>query len=408
MPAARDKSQAHANFTILFVEDESVVSGVLQRLIETERSHWRPIFASNAEEAIHVLASETVDVIVMDLEMPDENGIEFLEKVKAEYPQMPRVSMSGSLDAKLLSKAISLTHAQIAKPYTFNEVSTAVEKCIAFKNRNTNEKPIEREISFSKLPAAPRIYLQLSRALEQDEVDRDRVSQIVSQDPAIASKILQIINSPFFSVGQRIDSIDEAIAHLGYNTLKALVLSQEIYSNFSVGEDFDELFAKLQQQAFRTAMIARELVILTDRSRQRADAAYLSGLLANLGKLVFVANDRDRFMEVALAHQDEILENQEQALEDAFGISHVAIGIRALKHWNFDPEVVEAISDHRSDSFPESSTSLSCIIHYAVILACGSHEDWDSAFIPEDIEKNGINPEAFALWMDSMQEFFAM
>ena len=407
MPAAEGKNISNTNYTILFVEDESVVCEVLQRFIEAERPSWRPLFVSSAEEATEILARETIDLISADLELPGKNGIELLEEVKTKYPDMPRISMSGSTNVELLSRSISLSHAQIAKPYTFNEVASTIEKCLALKEQNAQQKRIEREYGFPKLPAAPRIYQQLSQAVEQEEVDRDRISQIVSQDPAIASKILRVINTPFFSAGRRIDSIDEAIAHLGYNTLKTIVAGIEIYSNFSTNSDCDQLIAKLQQQAFRTAMISRELVVITDNSLQRADTAYISGLLANIGKLVFAANDLPRFMEVVLGYQNRLLEEQDQALEDAFGFSHPTIGARLLNDWNFDPEVVEAISDHRNSKYPTSKATLSCIIHYAEILACGSQNDWDRAFISEELEKNGINPDAFALWMDSMQEFFA-
>ena len=407
MPVAAEKNLSNANYTILFVEDESVVCEVLQRFIEVEKPNWRPLFVSSAEEATEILANETIDLISADLELRGESGVELLEKVKTEYPDMPRISMSGSSNVALLSKSISLSHAQIAKPYTFNEVASTIEKCLVLKKQNVQQKRIEREYGFPKLPAAPRIYLQLSQAVEQEEVDRDRISQIVSQDPAIASKILRVINTPFFSAGWRIDSIDEAIAHLGYNTLKAIVAGEEIYSTLSTNSDCDQLIARLQQQAFRTAMISRELVVITDNSLQRADAAYISGLLANIGKLVFAANDLARFMEVDRGEQSGLLEEQDQALEEAFGFSHTVIGARLLKDWNFDPEVVEAISDHRNSNFPTGKVKLSCIIHYAEILACGSQKDWDKAFIPEELEKNGINPDAFALWMDSMQEFFA-
>ena len=82
------------------------------------------------------------------------------------------------------------------------------------------------------LPALPRTYGRLQAALSQPSVTAAEIGDIVNADPAIASKVLQITNSAFFRLRKPMVRIKDAVTYLGFATIRNLVLSAEIVSQW--------------------------------------------------------------------------------------------------------------------------------------------------------------------------------
>ncbi|HEU4771446.1 MAG TPA: response regulator, partial [Candidatus Udaeobacter sp.] len=80
---------------ILFVDDEPKILEGLQRMLRPQRNEWEMAFAPGGEAALAMLAAENFDVIVSDMRMPGVDGAALLETVRANYPGMLRVILSG-------------------------------------------------------------------------------------------------------------------------------------------------------------------------------------------------------------------------------------------------------------------------------------------------------------------------
>jgi len=91
--------------TILFVDDEPDLLSSLRRFLRKEPYH--KIFAGSGGEALKILASEPVDVIVSDLRMPEMDGLSLLNSVKTAYPQIIRLILSATRDVEQTIEAIN-------------------------------------------------------------------------------------------------------------------------------------------------------------------------------------------------------------------------------------------------------------------------------------------------------------
>ncbi len=91
--------------TVLFVDDEERILKTIRRL--AHGSPFRAIFAQSGAEALELLEHEDVQVIVTDMRMPEMTGLELLREVKARYPKIIRVVLSGYTDITTLLKAIN-------------------------------------------------------------------------------------------------------------------------------------------------------------------------------------------------------------------------------------------------------------------------------------------------------------
>jgi CheY-like chemotaxis protein len=88
---------------VLLVDDEEIALVLARRALAKDGYHV--LTAKNAHDAFKLLAGQRVDVIVSDHHMPGTSGIEFLFRVKSQYPAIVRMMLSGSAEQAIASEA---------------------------------------------------------------------------------------------------------------------------------------------------------------------------------------------------------------------------------------------------------------------------------------------------------------
>ncbi len=109
------------NATILFVDDEkAVLDGIKRRLSGTPYSL---LFANSGKEALGILETVKVDVIVADLVMPGISGLQLLEEVAASYPLTVRIILSGFTEVPSILNALNsnLIFRFLTKPWRIDD-----------------------------------------------------------------------------------------------------------------------------------------------------------------------------------------------------------------------------------------------------------------------------------------------
>jgi len=113
---------------ILVVDDESIVLESCKRVLE---DCFEVILARSADVALDALRRETIGMILLDIKMPDKDGMSLLKEVKAKWPNIPVIVMSGYATTETVEQ-VSRTEAAtfIAKPFTPDELVEAVANVI--------------------------------------------------------------------------------------------------------------------------------------------------------------------------------------------------------------------------------------------------------------------------------------
>jgi len=70
-----------------------------------------------------------------------------------------------------------------------------------------NEEQVRAALGGVDIPACPEILVKLDAELNQDDPDQRRIAKLISGDVALAGRVMQLVNSPAFSRGRRVDSI---------------------------------------------------------------------------------------------------------------------------------------------------------------------------------------------------------
>jgi DNA-binding NtrC family response regulator len=95
----------HGNPALLLLDDDVNVLRALARVFK--RDGYRLLLANNTQEAFDMLACDAVGVIVSDQRMPDMEGVEFLRRTSALYPDTTRILLTGHPDSQTMVEAIN-------------------------------------------------------------------------------------------------------------------------------------------------------------------------------------------------------------------------------------------------------------------------------------------------------------
>lgn len=104
--------------TVLIVDDSKLARIVIGKALAALAPQWRKLEAGNADEALEIVERQTVDVIVVDFNMPGRNGLELAEELRTRFSAMPIALATANVQDEVVSRARAAKVAFIPKPVT--------------------------------------------------------------------------------------------------------------------------------------------------------------------------------------------------------------------------------------------------------------------------------------------------
>ncbi len=218
------------------------------------------------------------------------------------------------------------------------------------------------------LVSLPDVCIQVNRLAEDPSSSAVQMAQIISKDPNLTAQILKIANSPFYGFPTRVETITRAIAVIGTQDLRDLVLSASIIKVFSRHDN--EIFdlSRYWRHSILTAFIARQLSNKTKTAVLAKERLFIAGLLHDIGKLVMSM----KVPEIMRIIQDRAAKGYEpyQDVEKlVFGLGHAEIGGELMRHWNL-PKCLRSVAKyHHKPSRAKEYLLETCIVHIADAMA---------------------------------------
>lgn len=329
---------------ILFVDDEVELLDSLRARLRKHRSDWNMIFVESGERAIKELEQQHIDLIVSDVRMPGMDGGQLLTVVKQRWPDIIRIVLSGYSEQAQVLRLTMLAQQYMAKPCNAQQLENTIERCFQLHSLLTSDKVRAIVGRVGKLPVMPKIFARLQEAIAQPNISMNTVSDIVSADAAIATKVLQIANSAFFRLSKPISGIKQAVTYLGIATLRNLVLSAEIFEQWKSPRDFPQFDAeRLQTHALMCAAACKSLTA----PGQSNDDAWMLGLVHDIGYWVLVQESPRELLNVMSQARDTNTPAY-QIEQQIIGATHAEIGAYLLGMWGLPYPIVEAVAMHHT------------------------------------------------------------
>ncbi|MBL8034594.1 MAG: HDOD domain-containing protein [Leptospiraceae bacterium] len=190
-----------------------------------------------------------------------------------------------------------------------------------------------------ELPPMPQVAARVMQIDEsQISVSAEQIRNIIQADPALSTKILKLANSAFYARGNRITNLSQAIALLGFKTVKGLSLLVSAASIMPKKGNF-KIMKELWMRSVLTALISKIIAERVGKDKQK-DEIFMTGLLRQIGKSIMANQYADEYSICFQMSADGADEEKLHQLENMkWQFTSADVSAHAMKVWNFPPEL---------------------------------------------------------------------
>lgn len=275
---------------------------------------------------------------------------------------------------------------------------------------------VENAISgISHIATLPEITLKIIELVEDPTSTAQDLHNIISNDQALCSRILKVVNSAFYGLPRQIGSINRAIVLLGLNAVKNIAIAASLTKLFRGGEMCPQ-FAARDLWTHSIAVAAGSKLICDELKMGLADEAFLAGLIHDIGIMVEVQAMRHELVTVfeEMTFDDDNVPtcNMREVETRILGADHQAFGAGLCEAWKF-PQSFSYVTGHHHDptELPEPNRTLTSIVYVADRLAgladYGFRGDLESLEIGSDaLDEIQLSAEKLAVIKNNLPEAF--
>lgn len=232
MPAEPEVKQS----TLLCVDDEPNILSSLRRLFRAKG--YRVLVAESGHAGLQVLASETVDLVISDMRMPEMDGAHFLELVRARWPDTIRILLTGYADVGSIIEAINRgeIYRYIAKPWDDNDMLLVVRDAL-------ERKVLENEkLRLEELTQRQNDELKALNASLEEKV-RERTADLNKANDSLLGANEKLKTSFLTSIKVFSNLIEMRGGHLAGHSRRVADLARKIAAKMGVeGKALQEIF----------------------------------------------------------------------------------------------------------------------------------------------------------------------
>lgn len=328
--------------SILFVDDDPMVLQGLRRALHRRAGSWTMRFVESPEAAFEEMNRDPAEVVVSDLRMPGMDGVQFLDRITALWPQTVRIILSGQTERETLLRAIGPAPQFLAKPCSAERLDHVISRALRLRTLLGAPAFLEQIGRLRALPSPPGIFVRLMEAIRNDAAPLDAVAGIVAKDVAFSARLLQIANSPIFALPMTISDVGHATRLLGLETVRALALTHGMLASLTERGLGGLPIENLWVEALQCGAVARHVAMSMRAPTEYVNEAQLAGMLHGIGQLLLAMNDprRHRAARAAASAGQMSLTDAEERL---FGFNHALAGGYLLHLWGFPDAVVEGV-----------------------------------------------------------------
>ncbi len=189
----------------------------------------------------------------------------------------------------------------------------------------------------------PKAYLRLRELIADPDSSLVDITQVISNDPGLTSRILRIVNSAYFALATKVDTIGRAVQVLGLNQVHDLALATAAVGSLAripcQGLDIHDYWRRSIYAAVVSKIVARRMGLRT------GERLFVAGLLHGIGELVLAFKEPVLFQELkaaAIRRQVPLCVVQHEHL----GFDYAAISGELLRQWQLPDELVMPVRHH--------------------------------------------------------------
>ena len=399
---------------VLFVDSDKKFLAEVKESLGIMREHWAMHFANDFARARGTMEHlGPFDMVVSDMPFQDEGGTEFMTELKETHPDTFRFVLSEPLDQKTVLNASTIVHQFLTKPIDGHKLRIRISRALALKDHIENRWLQRALLRIGVLPSVPKLYREIQVEIRFADTSVARIAELIERDPAMSSKMLQIVNSAYTGLSQSVSSVVQAATLLGLENIESFVLMAEVFSAFERSElpphfDIDALW----KHGLTVGSYAKKIAERETEDEETIDHAYTAGLLHDAG-LIILAARLPTELEDAKQYSKDNNVWLAKAEKEVIGATHAEIGGYMLELWGFPYPVVEGVMFHDLPSSrpepdyveaPEDGFSPMTAVHMANYI-CQSENEHELDSMNPDPDVDAVYLELLGL-SDRVTEWY--
>lgn len=194
-----------------------------------------------------------------------------------------------------------------------------------------------RNIDYANIPVKSDVIAGIMRLDVESETCFRELDNYVCSDLGVATLVLRVVNSAFYSHGSHIANIPKAISVLGFNVVRSLAMLA--FSRSLFGMTRNPMFQRhVWQHSLLTALAGQVICTALGDAADR-DEAFIAGLMHDMGKVLLFNHSQRRYLDVLSLVLNRGLSSIE-AEQRSFGCTHLEVGREAVARWKLPDRFV--------------------------------------------------------------------
>jgi HD-like signal output (HDOD) protein len=195
----------------------------------------------------------------------------------------------------------------------------------------------------NQLFSLPDIYFQLSEMIRDPRFSVNDIGKVIAKDPALSARLLRLVNSPFYGLQSKIDTISRAVTVVGSDELCDLVVATCVVDRFDRIPcelvDMTAFWMHSVHCGVVARLLAKQSMVL------HSERLFLAGLLHDIGSLVLYQKMPDESRQVlqAAGHDRRLITGYELEI---MGFTHADVSRELIKSWGLPQSLYEPIGNY--------------------------------------------------------------
>jgi HD-like signal output (HDOD) protein len=238
-----------------------------------------------------------------------------------------------------------------------------------------------------KLITLPEVYIRLKDIIEAPDYLLEDVADTIRSDPALTARILKLINSPYFGLPGKIETVFRAVSLLGTQQIHDLTLATCISETLS-----RQTIPRLNMHGYWKKSVYCGLVaqgLAQKLGLIDSERLFVCGLLFDLGHLILYQSLPDETQNALLLSQQKV-QPLVEAERELIGLDYARVGATLMRQWSFPTCLIDTTEFHPEPVRAKNHPAETAMVHIAALLA--------EAFMDErNFGEEGLSPHPAAL-----------
>lgn len=222
-----------------------------------------------------------------------------------------------------------------------------------------------------RLPSLGSINFALQSILSREDASVQQISESVSRDPSLTTRVLRLTNSPFYGLRNEALSLDQAIFYLGVTQIQRLVMASPIIDQFAgVAEGGSFSWKEFWKHSMAVATVSQELFNFGGVGGSGGQSGYLAGLVHDIGKIAIAISLPEEFLAIHRA----VVETERELCEverEFLGLDHAEVGSLYFKSQKMPGFLIHSTRYHHRPSEAEEDQRLAAVVYIANLAVRG-------------------------------------